>query len=159
MWLHVVDNSKIRMMAHVKLGNASTIAHIAIHLSHDGHVLAISLFDWGQEFCDFLEQKVVDLDTIDALALRPTQSPDPWCFTVLARTSDVSTMQEFSPALKSQMPHMQSAGRLIVKWMRLSEKGWDSEVWDDEMVSRQENDDESADEESSGESDDEKRGN
>ena len=103
--------------------------------------------------------KSVDLGAIDALALQPTQYPDPWRFTVATDISDVSVIQKFSSALKSRMPLMQSAGRLIVKWMRLSEKGWDSEVWDDETVSRQENDGESADEESSGESDGEKRGN
>ena len=57
------------MMAHVKLGNASTIAHIAIHLSHDGHVLAIILHGMLQESFDSPERKAVDLGVIDALAL------------------------------------------------------------------------------------------
>ena len=119
----------------INLGKTLRSTPIRIDLSNDGHVIAITLSDIDQKFCDFPEQKAVDFGAIDALALRPTQNPDPWCFTVLAWTSDVSTMQKFSSALKSQMPHMQSAGRLIIKWRSRSGKGY--EVWDDEAASNQ----------------------
>ena len=155
-------------------GGSSVLTAIQLHISNDGHVLAITLFCWTQKFCDFLGQKGVDLGVIDALALRPTQNPDSWCFTVLVRTSDVSAMQKSSSALKSQMPHMQLAGRLIIKWQ--PREGGDYEVWDDEAASNQDSGDESAsggnnggsygeegsgkadDEGSSGESDDEEGG-
>ena len=131
-------------------------------LCHERGILAMRIQEANEFFQNLAKTSKldnIDFSAIDALALQPTQYPDPWRFTVATDISDVSVIQKFSSALKSRMPLMQSAGRLIVKWMRLSEKGGESEVWDDEMVSRQENDDESADEESSGESDDEKRGN
>ena len=129
---------------------------LEIELSHHGHILAISLEVTNGNILEAFghqEQKTVDLDTIDALALQPAQNPDPWRFTVAVEISDVSTMREFSPSLKSQMPHMQSAGRLGLRWKpRMEGLTRVFDVWDDEAASKQENGDQPANGENRGES-------
>ena len=129
---------------------------LKIELSHHGHILAILLEVTSKNHLELFgrqEQETVDLGAIDALALQPTQNPDPWRFTVAVEISDVSAMREFSSALKSRMPLMQSAGRLGLGW-KLRGKDWARvfDVWDDEAASKQENGGESANEENSGKS-------
>ena len=117
--------------------------YIEMNLSHDGHILAITLtlhHDKELESFDPQMLETINLDAIDALALQPTHNPDPWRFTVAARIWSVSDMQEVSSALKSQMPLMQSVGRLIIKWNpQWEDKIENFEVWDDKTASKQDN--------------------
>ena len=128
---------------------------LKIELSHDGHILAIVLDiddDDGLKSFGRSKLKMVDLGAIDASALRPTQDPNPWHFIVVTCISKVAAIRKFSSALRSRMPLMQSAGRLMIKW----NQRWEGEtiafdVWNDEAASELENGDESSDGENSGE--------
>ena len=58
----------------------------------------------------------VEWKIIDGLALEQTRHPNPWHLNIYTDICDVSTMQTLAPYLRSQMPLMQSRGRLTIYW-------------------------------------------
>ena len=133
------DSTNIWMHCNATPDSPDSIDYaLDMDLCHERGILAMRIQEANEFFQNLIKTSKldnIDFSAIDALALQPTQHPDPWRLTIVINSSDVSAMRELSPVLKSRMPLLQSAGRLVMKWIPRREGRYAFEVWDDEAAS------------------------
>lgn len=114
----------------VTLSLQGSITALAIQVYSPGGDHDTNIFSRPHEFS-------INWRTIDTLASHfTTSTPNPWALEIRTGTNSVDDMRAFAPYVRSQMPLMQTAGRLVFSfggWDRKEARYYNWKQWTKEL--------------------------